>query len=135
MKTVVGVAFLALAAFGLSFAVSSNAPDRPPGVAADRWAPISNTLGVVLVPDMEQSGLPRLAPRAIGPPPDAAGPGPAPRLPPLVVGAVDPTGLFAEPSPAVQAIIDEGRPVRGYLMVKRGKVWRPLTVVPPTVDY
>jgi hypothetical protein len=111
MKTVVGLALLVLGACGLSFAVSSNAPDRPPGIAADRWAPISSTMGVVLVPDSELRGLP-----------------------PRLVGAVDPTGLFAEPSPAVQAIIDEGQPVRGYIMVKRGKVWRPLTVVPPTVD-
>jgi len=34
----------------------------------------------------------------------------------------------------VQAIIEEGQPVRGYIMVRRGKVWRPLTVVPPTVN-
>jgi hypothetical protein len=111
MKTLVGIAFFVLAASGLSFAVSSNAPDRPRGIAADHWAPISSTLGVVLVSDTEQNGSP-----------------------PRVMGAVDPTALIDVPSPAVQAIIDEGQPVRGYLMVKRGKVWRPLTVVPPTVD-
>ena len=111
MKTFVGLAFVVLAAFGLSFAAgSSNAPDRPRGIAADHWALISSTLGVVLVTDSERNALPR------------------------AMGAVDETGLIADPSPAVQAIIDEGQPVRGYLMVKRGKVWRPLTVVPPTVD-
>jgi hypothetical protein len=134
MKTVVGLALLVLAGFGLSFAASSNAPDRPPGIAADRWAPISGTLGVVLVPDSELRAQPPLMIGTPGPPPDAAGPGPAPRLP-VMAPVGDPTGLIAEPSPAVQAIIEEGQPVRGYLMVKRGKVWRPLTVVPPTVEY
>jgi hypothetical protein len=131
MKAVVGLAFGVLALCGLSFAVSSNAPDRPPGVGADRWAPISATLGVVLVPDSELSALPPLAVGAAGPPPRTS-PGPSPRLPEITPIA-DPTGLFAAPSPAVQAIIEEGQPVRGYIMVKRGKVWRPLTVVAPTV--
>ncbi len=132
MKTVVGLAFGVLALCVLSFAVSSNAPDRPPGVAADRWAPISATLGVVLVPDSQLSALPPLAVGAGGPPPRSA-PGPAPRSP-EIGGNFDPTGLFAAPSPAVQAIIDEGQPVRGYIMVKRGKVWRPLEVVAPTAN-
>ena len=92
--------------------MSRNAPDRPPGIAADQWATISATMGVVLVPDSELRGLPRLA----------VGPGP------------DRTELYAAPSPAVQAIIDAGEPVRGYIMVKRGKVWRPLTVVAPSVN-
>ena len=132
MKAIVGLVFGVLAVLGLSLAASSNAPDRPPGIAADRWAPISSTLGVVLVPDSDLRALPRLAVGAFGPPPRLAL-GPAPRSP-EIVGAVDPTGLFATPSPAVQAIIDEGQPVRGYIMVKRGKAWRPLEVVPPTVN-
>jgi hypothetical protein len=111
MKTVVGIAFGVVAICGLSFAVSSNAPDRPPGIAADRWAPISSTMGVVLAPDSELAGLPRLA----------------------VSAPQDRTELYAEPTPAVRAIIEEGQPVRGYIMVKRGKVWRPLTVVAPSV--
>jgi hypothetical protein len=28
---------------------SGNAPERPPGVAADSWIPLSDTLGLVLV--------------------------------------------------------------------------------------
>ncbi len=128
MKTVVGLAFAVLMACGLSFAVSGNAPDRPPGIAADRWAAISDTLGVVLVPDSELNAPPRLPVGAIGP-----GPRPAPQSP-QAAPIADPTGLYADPSPTVQAIIDEGRPVRGYIMVKRGKVWRPLAVVPPSVD-
>ena len=131
MKAIVGLVLGVLAVLGLSLAASSNAPDRPPGIAADRWAPISSTLGVVLVPDSDLSAQPATGPRVMGgasPPP-----GPAPHTP-EIVPIVDPTGLFAKPSPAVQAIIDEGRPVRGYIMVKRGKVWHPLTVVAPTID-
>lgn len=132
MKAVVGLAFGVLAICGLSLAVSSNAPDRPPGVAADRWAPISSTLGVVLVPDSEPGALPPLVVGAAGSGARTA-PGASPRSS-EIVPITDPTGLFAAPSPAVQAIIEEGQPVRGYIMVKRGKVWRPLTVVAPTVD-
>jgi hypothetical protein len=51
-----------------------------------------------------------------------------------VVGAVDPTALIAPPTAAVRKIIEEGQPVRGYIMVKRGKLWRPLLVVAPTVN-
>jgi hypothetical protein len=50
------------------------------------------------------------------------------------VGAVDPTALIAPPTPAVRKIIEEGQPVRGYIMVKRGTLWRPLQVVAPTVN-
>ena len=128
MKKFVGLALAVLVACGLSFAASSNAPDRPPGIAADRWAPISATLGVVLIPDSDLNAPARLPVGAAGPPP-----GLAPQSP-QVAPIVDRTGLYADPSPTVQAIIDEGRPVRGYVMVKRGKVWRPLVVVPPSVE-
>ncbi len=129
MKTLIRIAIALVAIAGLSLAFSDNAPDRPPGVAADHWAPISATLGVVLVPD---SGLSPDSP----PPTGGAAPN-APITPstttPTVVGAVDPTALIAPPSAAVRKIIAEGQPVRGYIMVKRGKLWRPLQVVPPTV--
>jgi hypothetical protein len=69
-------------------------------------------MGVVLVPDSDLTGLPKIA----------------------VSAPLDRTVLYAAPTPAVQAIIEEGEPVRGYIMVKRGKVWRPLTVVAPTVS-
>ena len=134
MKTVVGIVFGVLAILGLSLAAGRNAPDRPPGIAADRWAPISATLGFVLVPDSQRNALPPLAVGASDPP-VRSGPVVAPidRMAPVMAPG-DPTGLYAAPSPAVQAIIEEGQPVRGYIMVKRGKVWRPLAVVPPTVD-
>jgi hypothetical protein len=128
-KTLLGIAIAVVAAAAVSLALSDNAPDRPPGVAADRWAPISATLGVVLVPD---SGLSAEAPPPAGgavPPADA--PAAGPKVP---VGAVDPTTLIAPPTAAVRKIIEEGQPVRGYIMVKRGKLWRPLLVVAPTVN-
>ncbi|HTB68350.1 MAG TPA: hypothetical protein VK727_19165 [Steroidobacteraceae bacterium] len=133
MKVVVGIVFGVLAILGLSLAAGRNAPDRPPGIAADHWAAISDTLGFVLVPDSELHGLPPLP---------VGGPGMSVRSDPIapvgriaapVGGGGEETGLIAQPSAAVQAIIEEGYPVRGYIMVKRGKVWRPLTVVAPTV--
>jgi hypothetical protein len=133
MKAVVGIVFGILAVLGLSLAAGRNAPDRPPGIAADRWAPISDTLGFVLVPDSELSGLPPLPVGAAGVPVRSDPIAPVDRMAP-VVATSDRTGLYAAPSPAVQAIIEEGQPVRAYIMVKRGKVWRPLTVVPPTVN-
>ena len=130
MKTLIRIAIAVVAIAGLSLAFSDNAPDRPPGVAADHWAPISATLGVVLVPD---SGLSPDSPLP------AATPAPNPQnrpstTVPTVVGAVDPTTLIAPPTAAVRRIIAEGQPVRGYIMVKRGKLWRPLQVVPPTIN-
>jgi hypothetical protein len=131
MKVTIGIVFGVLAVLGLSLAVGRNAPDRPPGIAADRWAPISDTLGFVLVPDSKLTGLPPLAVGAPGTPLSSDPIAPVDRMAPAELG--DRTGLYAAPSPAVQAIIEEGQPVRGYIMVKRGKVWRPLTVVAPTV--
>ena len=112
MKTIVGLAIVVLAACGLSLAAGNKSADRPPGVAADQWASISSTMGVVLVPESVPTSSPEVK---VGP-------------------VLDRTALYSEPGPAVRAIIEEGHPVRGYIMVKRGKVWRPLTVVAPTVS-
>jgi hypothetical protein len=133
MKIVVGIVFGALAVLGLSLAAGRNAPDRPPGIAADHWAPISATLGVVLVPDPDLSVQQPLAVGASGMPAISDSISRVDRRTPLVAPGFE-TELLAQPKPAVQAIIEEGFPVRGYIMVKRGKVWRPLTVVPPTVN-
>ena len=136
MKTLVGIVFGVLAVVGLSLAAGRNAPDRPPGIAADRWAPISDTLGFVLVPDSDLADLnapPKLSVGPSGFPLHSDPVAPVDRMaPPVAVG--DRTGLYANPTAAVQAIIEEGHPVRGYIMVKRGKLWRPLTVVAPTVN-
>jgi hypothetical protein len=113
MKTLIRIIIALVAIAGLSLAFSDNAPDRPLGVSADHWAPISANLGVVLIPDTElstHSGLPK------------------------VMNSGDGTTLIAPTTPTVQTLIEEGQPVRGYIMVKRGKVWRPLQVVAPTVS-
>jgi hypothetical protein len=133
MKAIVGIVFGVLAVLGLSLATGRNAPDRPPGNAADRWAPISDTLGFVLVPDSELNVQRPLAVGASGVPALADPITTVDRMAPRIQNG-DGTELLAQPNAAVQAIIEEGHPVRGYIMVKRGKVWRPLTVVPPTVD-
>ncbi|HEX3835890.1 MAG TPA: hypothetical protein VHW25_02925 [Steroidobacteraceae bacterium] len=133
MKVVIGVVFGVLAVLGLSLATGRTTPDRPPGVAADHWAPISDTLGFVLVPDSDLNTQPPLAVGAAGVPVNTDPVAPVDRMAPQPAPH-DMTGLYANPTPAVQAIIEEGHPVRGYIMVKRGKVWRPLTVVPPTVN-
>jgi hypothetical protein len=133
MKVVVGIVFGVLAVLGLSLAAGRNAPDRPPGIAADRWAPISDTLGFVLVPDSDLSASPPLPVSAPGTP-VMLDPITPVRRGPSAIGNDGLTDLYAQPTAAVQAIIEEGYPVRGYIMVKRGKVWRPLTVVPPTVN-
>ena len=133
MKILSAIAIAVVALAGLSVALSDAAPDRPPGVAADRWAPISATMGVVLVPDSDLSAgspPPAGAPAQAADAPNA-GPTAGPKVP---LGATDPTELIAPPTPAVRKIIEEGLPVRGYIMVKRGRLWRPLLVVAPTVN-
>jgi hypothetical protein len=126
MKTLISIAIALAAIAGLSLAFSDNASDRPPGVAAGQWAQISATLGVVLVPD---SGL------SAESPPSTVAPktGLLTEGPKFPVGNVDPTVLIAPTTQAVRNIIEEGQPVRGYIMVKRGKLWRPLQVVAPTL--
>ena len=131
MKMLIRFAIAIVAIAGLSLAFSDNAPDRPPGVPADRWAPISATLGVVLVPDSMPSA--EVPPPAGAPAPIADTLSAGPKVP-VVVGGVDPTALIAPPTAAVRKIMAEGQPVRGYIMVKRGKLWRPLQVVPPTIS-
>jgi hypothetical protein len=49
MKAVItSVAVTVAATFALMQAFGANAPDRPPGVSADEWAPINDSVGVVL---------------------------------------------------------------------------------------
>src|SRR5580704_16714476 len=106
MKAIVGIVFGVLAVLGLSLAAGRNAPDRPPGIAADRWAPISATLGFVLVPDSEPNVAPPLAAGAPGMPVRSDPIAPVDRGAPITTSD-DRTELIAAPSPAVQAIIEE----------------------------
>jgi hypothetical protein len=109
MKMLTTVAALALiGTIVVVHAVGADAPNRPPGVNASEWAPVSDTLGIVLVQQSYGAGDPHVA----GP----AGPGddrgrPLPITPQM--------GLFLSP------------PANGYFMVKRGGRWLRLVVVEP----
>jgi hypothetical protein len=95
-------------------AVGADAPSsRPPGVSANDWAPINDTLGVVLDQTASAAGDP-LSPV---PPPSA---GQTDRL-----GHVD--GL-ASGSLGGAILIP---PISGYLMVKRGHQWQRVILVEP----
>lgn len=89
-------------------AVGADAPNRPPGVSASEWAPVSDTLGIVLVQQNFGAGDSALTRPAD--PGDAQG-RPLPIAPQL--------GLFLSP------------PANGYFMVKRGDRWVRLVVVEP----
>jgi hypothetical protein len=57
MKTIHAVAAVAvLATFAIVGAVGAGAPNRPPGVSAQEWAAISDTLGVVLDQPLPPAG-------------------------------------------------------------------------------
>jgi hypothetical protein len=49
MKIVIALMLAIAATFALSSAIVAGAPERPPGVSADEWAAISDSVGVVLV--------------------------------------------------------------------------------------
>jgi hypothetical protein len=67
MKTIHAFAAVAvLAAVGTAGAIGANSPSRPPGVSADEWAPISDTVGVVLVQGMIPMGAQRAQPPRAG---------------------------------------------------------------------
>jgi hypothetical protein len=63
MKTIHAVAAITvLAVLGVAGAIGANSPNRPPGVSADEWAPINDTVGVVLVQGMIPMGEQRAQP-------------------------------------------------------------------------
>ena len=67
VKTLIGTAAAtAVATFALMQAFGANAPNRPPGVSADEWAPINDTVGVVLVQGMIPTGAQRHQPPRAG---------------------------------------------------------------------
>jgi hypothetical protein len=115
MKTIHAIAAIAILAGGVGAvagAIGADAPNRPPGVSANEWAPISDTMGVVL---MDHQLTPEDAPMVRPSPASGA----ATRD--IGVGAAIGAGGGA-------ALI---APVNGYLMVKRGSVWQRLVVVDP----
>src|SRR5580704_13101979 len=105
MKMLVTAAAVALVSgVAVMHAIGANRPDRPPGLSASQWAPVSDSLGVVLVPETFT-------------PADAAAPLPAdaPRSGHL---------------PAIQPMDGSllASPANGYFMVKRGGRWVRLVV-------
>lgn len=113
MKTLIGTAAAAaIATFALMQALGADAPSRPPGVSASEWAPISDTMGVVLV---------GLQPTAMDAP--IITPSPASGAATRNMGAGAANG--ASGGAALIA------PVSGYLMVKRGSIWQRLVVIDP----
>jgi hypothetical protein len=89
-------------------AVGADAPNRPPGVSPAEWAPVSDTLGIVLVQQSFGAGDSQVARPAAS---DDSRGKPMP-YPPQ-------TGALLSP------------PANGYFMVKRGSRWVRLVVVEP----
>ncbi len=117
MKRVAYVSFAALL-LSLSYVTFSAAPpDKPAGVAAENWVPVSDRLGIVLV---ESSG-PMVAPQGIS----MAGPDGK-----LVEGS---SMVTSGPGFAVLAgqVLLLKPPVGGYFMVKGAGGWTRLVVFEP----
>jgi hypothetical protein len=109
MKTIHAISAIAILAGGVGAvagAIGANAPNRPPGISANEWAPISDTMGVVLV---DQQPMAMDAP--------IISPSPASAAATRNIGGIGGAALIA--------------PVNGYLMVKRGSVWQRLVVIEP----
>lgn len=107
MKSIYAVAAAAMVAGAvLVGAIAADAPNRPPGVSADAWAPISDTVGVVLVAQMPAAG-------EVGALPEPGSQGQR-QVPNVGVG-----GAILIP------------PATGYLMVKRGGTWQRLILIEP----
>jgi hypothetical protein len=92
-----------IGAVAVMHAAGADGPDRPPGVRMSEWAPISDTVGIVLVPQTF----------GVGEPTEAGRPG-TQRVP--ILG-----GNGAALSP----------PTNGYFMVKRAGHWIRLVMVEP----
>jgi hypothetical protein len=102
MKMLVTAGLLVLVGVVVALhAVGADAPNRPPGVSAAEWAPVSDTLGIVLVQQTVGAGDVTF--------PDSQGK-------PTSQGLA---GAILSP------------PTNGYFMVRRGGHWIRLVVVEP----
>lgn len=112
MKAFLASMMLLAASVGLSSAVGAGAPpDRPQGIPADRWVPINDRLGLVL-----------LAPLPAVRPPDVV----SPRVPRPGGGPAPQVRI----SPGGQALLVPP-PAQGYFVIREGAVWVRLQVVSP----
>jgi hypothetical protein len=117
MKTIHAVAAVAvLATIAIVGALGADAPSRPPGVSAQEWAPISDTLGVVLEQPLPPAG------DADGPAAQPSVDGQDQRLSRIGGNRTVPGGVLGA------ALIP---PISGYLMVKRGNAWQRVILVEP----
>jgi hypothetical protein len=95
----------------VSTTLAADAPDRPPGIDADHWVVLGDSIGVVLTTgEATRTGSDWA--RAI-PPRDA---------------------LIAPTRPFVREAVERAEarePIHGYLMVKQGGMWRRLIVTSP----
>jgi hypothetical protein len=105
MKMLVTAGAIALvSAAAVMHAAGADGPERPPGVNASEWASVSDSLGVVLVPQKFSPGGPN-------------GPLPSDSQAKPFMQYLDGSVLAA--------------PANGYFMVKRGGHWVRLVVVEP----
>ena len=114
MKTIHAITAIAiLSGVGVvAGAIGADAPNRPPGVSAKEWAPISDTMGIVLVEgQLTGADAPMVRPS------------PASGAATRNIGAGAATG--AGGGAALTA------PIGGYIMVKRGSLWQRLIVIDP----
>ena len=103
----------------VSSTVAASAPDRPPGVDADHWIALGESIGVVLTTG-EGATRTGNAGSHSGPPPS--------------VMPVDRTALLAPTRPFVLRAVEHAEarePVQGYLMMKQGGTWRRLLLTSP----
>jgi hypothetical protein len=100
-QLIVGVAVAAVAAMSY-VATSADAPDRPAGVSAKEWVPISASMGIVLVS----------------------------REPTAIVGRVDPDTKTMQLPPSGMPLLLKP-PAEGYFMVKGAGGWTRLVVIEP----
>jgi hypothetical protein len=109
MKMLATVGTLALCGVIIGVhAIGADAPNRPPGVSAAEWAPVSDTFGIVLVQQSPGAGDPN------------------------VVRPAEPDDSPVKRSqilPQMGAVLSP--PTNGYFMVKRGSRWVRLVVVEP----
>jgi hypothetical protein len=117
MKTLHAVAAVAvLATVGAVVAVGADTSgSRPPGVSAQEWTRITDTLGVVL-----DQALPVAGDSADPAPANAGGPG---QHPSAAGGAKAGIGGVGG------AVLIP--PISGYLMMRRGNLWQRVILVEP----
>jgi hypothetical protein len=126
MRVLVAFAVTVSAALVLARAGGAGTPDRPSGVSAEDWVPLSGSLGLVFV-HYDPTAMLGRAPQANSDTQESSPPAVASRL------QASPTDLIAPTIPLVRSALVRsearaGEPVHGYLMVKQGQLWRRLVV-------